>query len=104
MLRAKSFHCDLEFHRRVPVCGHKLVMFKLDHIAVLLRDNACHTIITVEDEELVVSFLDMVENHKMVIENSGLLTVAAIKHLDCRDGSLPCRHRRIIEGMHKRIN
>lgn len=38
-----------------------------------------------EDEELVVSFLDMVENHKMVIENSGLLTVAAIKHLDCKD-------------------
>lgn len=43
------------------------------------------SIITVEDEELVVSFLDMVENHKMIIENSGLLTVAAIKHLDCRD-------------------
>lgn len=43
------------------------------------------SIITVEDEELVVSFLDMVENHKMVIENSGLLTVAAIKHLDCKD-------------------
>lgn len=42
-------------------------------------------IITVEDAELVFSFLDMVENHKMVIENSGLLTVAAIKHLDCRD-------------------
>ena len=42
-------------------------------------------IITVEDAELVVSFLDMVENHKMVIENSGLLTVAAIKQLDCRD-------------------
>lgn len=42
-------------------------------------------IITVEDKELVVSFLDMVENHKMVIENSGLLTVAAIKHLDCKD-------------------
>lgn len=43
------------------------------------------SIITVEDEELVVSFLDMVENHKMIIENSGLLTVAAVKHLDCRD-------------------
>ena len=42
-------------------------------------------IITVEDAELVVSFLDMVENHKMVIENSGLLTVAAVKHLDCKD-------------------
>lgn len=38
-------------------------------------------IITVEDEELIVSFLDMVENHKMVVENSGLLTVAALKHL-----------------------
>ncbi|MDE6950844.1 MAG: threonine ammonia-lyase, partial [Lachnospiraceae bacterium] len=43
------------------------------------------SIITVEDAELVVSFLDMVENHKMVIENSGLLTVAAIKHLECKD-------------------
>lgn len=42
-------------------------------------------IITVEDEELVVSFLDMVENHKMVVENSGLLTVAALKHLECKD-------------------
>ncbi len=36
-------------------------------------------ILTVEDKELVVSFLDMVENHKMVVENSGLLTVAALK-------------------------
>ncbi|MCM1570061.1 MAG: threonine ammonia-lyase [Roseburia sp.] len=42
-------------------------------------------IITVEDEELVVAFLDMVENHKMVVENSGLLTVAALKHLEVKD-------------------
>lgn len=42
-------------------------------------------IITVDDDELVVSFLDMVENHKMVVENSGLLTVAAVKHLDITD-------------------
>ncbi|MCM1191165.1 MAG: threonine ammonia-lyase [Butyrivibrio sp.] len=42
-------------------------------------------IITVEDRELVVAFLDMVENHKMVVENSGLLTVAALKHLEVRD-------------------
>ncbi|MCM1056131.1 MAG: threonine ammonia-lyase [Firmicutes bacterium] len=42
-------------------------------------------IITVEDRELVVAFLDMVENHKMVVENSGLLTVAALKHLEARD-------------------
>lgn len=45
-----------------------------------VRDNV-DEIITVEDEELIVSFLDMVENHKMVVENSGLLTVAALKHL-----------------------
>ena len=41
-------------------------------------------IITVDDDELVVAFLDMVENHKMVIENSGLLTVAALKHLNVK--------------------
>lgn len=39
-------------------------------------------IITVEDDELIVAFLDMVENHKMIVENSGLLTVAALRHLD----------------------
>ncbi len=42
-------------------------------------------VITVEDDELVVAFLDMVENHKMVVENSGLLTVAALKHLDFKE-------------------
>ena len=41
-------------------------------------------IITVKDEELVVAFLDMVENHKMIVENSGLLTVAALKHLNVK--------------------
>lgn len=39
-------------------------------------------VITVPDEDLIVAFLDMVENHKMVVENSGLLTVAALKQLD----------------------
>ena len=39
-------------------------------------------IITVEDSELIVAFLDMVENHKMIVENSGLLTVAALKHMN----------------------
>ena len=42
-------------------------------------------IITVDDDELIVAFLDMVENHKMVVENSGLLTVAALKHLGVKD-------------------
>ena len=41
-------------------------------------------VITVPDSDLVVSFLDMVENHKMIVENSGLLTVAALKHINCR--------------------
>jgi threonine dehydratase len=41
-------------------------------------------VITVPDEELGTAFLDMVENHKMVVENSGLLTVAALAHIDCR--------------------
>ncbi|MBO4890616.1 MAG: threonine ammonia-lyase [Lachnospiraceae bacterium] len=42
-------------------------------------------IITVGDEELIVAFLDMVENHKMVVENSGLLTVAALDHLKVKN-------------------
>ena len=41
-------------------------------------------IITVEDKDLIVNFLDMVENHKMVVENSGLLSVAALKQIDCK--------------------
>ena len=43
-------------------------------------------IVTVDDNELVVAFLDMVENHKMVAENSGLLSVAAIRKLDFLKG------------------
>ena len=42
-------------------------------------------IITIKDEELIDAFLDMVENHKLVAENSGLLTVAALKHLKFKD-------------------
>lgn len=41
-------------------------------------------ILTISDDELVVAFLDMVENHKMIVENSGLLTVAALRHLNVR--------------------
>ena len=49
-----------------------------------LKENL-DEVITVEDYELIDAFLDMVENHKMVVENSGLLTVAAIKHIDVKD-------------------
>ena len=41
-------------------------------------------ILLVEDDELIGAFLDMVENHKMIVENSGLLSVAALKQLDCK--------------------
>ena len=43
------------------------------------------SIITIEDDELVDAFLDVMENHKMMVENAGLLSVAALKHLDCKD-------------------
>ena len=38
-------------------------------------------VITIEDDELIVAFLDILENHKLLVENSGLLAVAALKHL-----------------------
>ncbi len=41
-------------------------------------------IITIDDGELVDAFLDMMEKHKMIVENAGLLTVAALNHLDCK--------------------
>lgn len=49
-----------------------------------LKENL-DDIITVGDDELIVCFLDMVENHKMIVENSGLLTVAALKHLNVKN-------------------
>lgn len=52
-----------------------------DNIFPYIQENV-DEIITVDDSELVVAFLDMLENHKMVVENSGLLTVAALKHLE----------------------
>lgn len=52
-----------------------------DQIFPYIQENI-DDIITVEDDELIVAFLDMVESHKMIVENSGLLTVAALKHLN----------------------
>jgi threonine dehydratase len=54
------------------------------HIFPYIQQNI-DEIITVSDDELIVAFLDMVENHKMIVENSGLLTVAALKHLDFKN-------------------
>ncbi len=41
-------------------------------------------VLTLEDGELVEAFLDVIERHKMIVENAGLLTVAALRHLECR--------------------
>ena len=60
-----------------------------DRLFPYLRDNL-DSVITVEDDELVTAFLDMVENHKMVVENSGLLSVAALKHLDITKKKVVC--------------
>ena len=51
-----------------------------EHVFPYVRDNV-DDIITVEDDELITAFLDVVEHHKMIVENSGLLTVAALQHL-----------------------
>jgi threonine dehydratase len=47
-------------------------------------------IVTVGDDELIGAFLDMVENHKMVVENSGLLTVAAVQKLNLKNKNVVC--------------
>ncbi|MBO6146791.1 MAG: threonine ammonia-lyase [Lachnospiraceae bacterium] len=60
-----------------------------ERIFPYLKDNV-DEIITVPDEDLVAAFLDMVENHKMIVENSGLLTVAALKQLDCENKKIVC--------------
>ena len=57
----------------VKTVGHQTFPYVQEHVDQIL---------TVEDDELIGAFLDMVENHKMIVENSGLLTVAALKQLD----------------------
>ena len=54
-----------------------------EHVFPFLQMNL-DDVSTVEDDVLIVSFLDMVENHMMIVENSGLLTVAALKHLNVK--------------------
>jgi threonine dehydratase len=41
-------------------------------------------ILTIDDNELVDAFLDVMEKHKMIVENAGLLSIAALNHLDCK--------------------
>lgn len=59
----------------VKTPGDKLLPYIMENV---------DEIITVGDNELIGAFLDLIENHKMVAENSGLLTIAALKKLDCK--------------------
>ena len=54
-----------------------------------IRDHV-DQIITIPDTELVEAFLDVMEKHKMVVENSGLLSVAALRHLSCQGLNVVC--------------
>ncbi|MBO5460167.1 MAG: threonine ammonia-lyase [Ruminococcus sp.] len=60
-----------------------------EHIFPYVQENV-DSVLLVEDDELIGAFLDMVENHKMIIENSGLLTVAALKQMDLKGKKVVC--------------
>ncbi len=73
--------------------GHVVTLDKIDTIAdgvavktpgdlvfPYIQENI-DDILLIDDDELVNAYLDMMEKHKMVVENAGLLTVAALKHL-----------------------
>lgn len=60
-----------------------------DKILPFVKKNV-DDVLLVEDDELIGAFLDMVENHKMIVENSGLLSVAALKQLDCKGKKVVC--------------
>lgn len=61
--------------------GHKLFPY--------LRKNL-DGIITVEDDELIDVFQDLADNHKMIVEPSGLLTAAAASHLQAEGKRVVC--------------
>ncbi len=59
------------------------------HIFPYIQKNV-DEIVTVDDHDLIVNFLDVVENHKMIVENSGLLSVSALRQLDCKGKKVVC--------------
>ena len=77
---ADRLEISLRTYQRIEYGDQKPNVNVVIRLQKLFRKNI-DEIITVEDQELTLCFLDMIENHKMVVENSGLLTVAALKHL-----------------------
>ena len=54
-----------------------------DVVFPLIQKNV-DEVLVIDDNELVDAFLDMMEKHKMIVENAGLLTVAALSHLEAK--------------------
>lgn len=73
----------VELDRADTIADGTAVKYVGENIFPYAKENI-DQMLTVEDDELIGAFLDMVENHKMVVENSGLLTVAALKRLDLK--------------------
>ena len=67
----------------VEPTGAASMKASLDAGHVVTLDKV-ETIITIDDDELVDAFLDMMEKHKMIVENAGLLPMAALSHLKCK--------------------
>ena len=61
--------------------GHELFPY--------LRKNL-DGVVTVEDDELIDAFQEMADNHKMIVEPSGLLSVAAAGHLPADNSRVVC--------------
>ena len=60
-----------------------------DLVFPLVQENV-DEIITIPDDELVGAFLDIMDSHKLIVENAGLLPVAALRHLDFRGKNVVC--------------
>ncbi len=60
-----------------------------DKILPYVKENV-DDMLLVDDDELIGAFLDMVENHKMIVENSGLLSVAALRQIDLKGKKVVC--------------
>ena len=56
----------------VKTPGELVFPFVLKNVDEILR---------IEDRELIDAFLDIMEKHKLIVENAGLLSVAALSHL-----------------------
>ena len=52
-----------------------------DLVFPLVRENV-DDILLVDDTDIPNAFLDMLESHRMVVENAGLLTIAALRQLE----------------------